>query len=372
MLIGIPKEIKSHEMRVGLTPESVMELTHRGHSVIVETGAASGIRVTDDDYRAVGATIVDDLHSVYRQADMIVKVKEPQAVEWSLMRDNQILFTYLHLAPDSAQALGLINAGVVAIAFETVTSANRGLPLLAPMSEVAGRLSIQAAAHCLESINHGKGILLGGVPGVRAAKVVIIGGGTVGTHAAHISIGMGAVVWVIDNSLEVLRNLWCQFRQSLHTAYATKNEIERHVLDADVVIGGVLVPGAKTPRIISSELVKRMQPGSVIVDVAVDQGGCIETTRATTHRDPFFVFNDVVHYCVSNMPGAVPSTSTYALNHAILPYVMALADKGYRQALLDDTHLCNGLNICRGAVTHPEVASALGYEYTPAVNALTR
>ncbi len=370
MLVGIPKESKEHELRVGLTPESVAELTQRQHSVIIQTGAGYGIRATDADYRAVGAEIAADMASVYQQADMIVKVKEPQAIEWPLMREDQTLFCYLHLAPDSDQARALIKAGVVAVAFETVTSANGGLPLLAPMSEIAGRLSLQAAAYCLESAHHGKGILLGGVPGVGPAKVLIIGGGTVGTHAAHIAIGMGATTWVIDSSVETLRALWRQFGRPLNTNYSTQKEIERHVLDADVVIGSVLIPGAKTPRIVSTELVKRMRPGSVVVDVSVDQGGCIETARPTTHGDPYYVFSDVVHYCVSNMPGAVPRTSTYALNNVILPYVLTLADKGYRRAMLDDQHFCNGLNIFHGKVTHPAVASALGYGYTPAMEAL--
>ena len=370
MLIGTPKEIKDHEYRVGLTPESVLELTRHRHSVIVETGAGAGISATDADYKAVGAEIVADASSIYQQAEMVVKVKELQVAEYPMMHEGQILLTYLHLAPDAAQTQALIESGTIGIAYETVTSATGGLPLLVPMSEVAGRLSIQAAARCLETVNKGKGILLGGVPGVRPAKVVIIGGGIVGTHAAHIAIGMGATSWVLDRSVDALRSLWCQFGRLLNTVYSTSTEIEHHVLDADVLIGGVLIPGAKTPKIVTADLVHQMQAGSVIVDVSIDQGGCIETSRPTTHSDPIYIVNNVVHCCVSNMPSAVPRTSTYALNNVTLPYILAIADKGYRRALWDDMHLRNGLNVHHGVVTHPAVAEALGYDCVPALQAL--
>ena len=370
MLIGVPKEIKDHEYRVGLTPDSVNEVVLHGHEVLVESGAGAGIGAADADYAEVGATIAGDAKAVFERAEMIVKVKEPQPGERAMLREGQVLFTYLHLAPDPQQTTDLVESGAVCIAYETVTSPAGGLPLLAPMSEVAGRLSIQAAAHALERINGGKGILLGGVPGVLPAKVVIIGGGVVGTHAAHIAMGMGADTWAIDRSAEALKALWRQFGRPLDTVYSTRTAIDRHVTGADVVIGGVLIPGAAAPKLVTADMIRRMKPGSVVVDVAIDQGGCIETSRPTTHSDPTFIVDDVVHYCVANIPGAVPRTSTFALNNATLPHVLTLADKGYRRALLDDPHLLNGLNVHAGEVTCREVASALGYEHRPALEAL--
>ena len=308
--------------------------------------------------------------SVFDRAEMVVKVKEPLAAERAMLRQGQVLFTYLHLAPDPEQTEDLVRSKAVCIAYETVTSPAGGLPLLAPMSEVAGRLSMQAAAHALERVNGGKGILLGGVPGVLPAKVVIIGGGVVGTHAAHISMGMGADTWAIDRSAEALKALWRQFGRPLDTVYSTRTAIHRHVTDADVVIGGVLIPGAAAPKLVTADMIRRMKPGSVVVDVAIDQGGCFETSHPTTHSDPTYIVDDVVHYCVANMPGAVPRTSTYALNNATLPHVLTLADKGYRQALADDPHLRNGLNVQAGEVTCREVAEALGYPYLPPGKAL--
>ena len=370
MLIGVPKEIKDHEYRVGLTPDSVNEVVLHGHGVVVEQGAGAGIGADDAEYAAVGAAIVPDAEEVFERAEMIVKVKEPQSGERSLLREGQILFTYLHLAPDPGQTADLVGSRAVCIAYETVTSPAGGLPLLAPMSEVAGRLSIQAAAHALERVNGGKGMLLGGVPGVLPAKVVIIGGGVVGSHAAHIAMGMGADTWVIDRSAEALKALWRQFGRPLDTVYSTRTAIDRHVTDADVVIGAVLIPGAAAPRLVTADVIRRMKPGSVVVDVAIDQGGCIETSHPTTHSDPTFIVDDVVHYCVANMPGAVPRTSTFALNNATLPHVLTIADKGYRRALADDPHLRNGLNVHAGDVTCREVAEALGYEYRPPLEAL--
>ncbi len=370
MLIGVPKEIKNHEYRVGLTPDSVNEVVLHGHEVIVERSAGAGIGAEDADYAAVGAEIVDGAQAVFERAEMIVKVKEPLAGERGMLQEGQILFTYLHLAPDPAQTADLVKSKAVCIAYETVTSPAGGLPLLAPMSEVAGRLSIQAAAHALEKVNGGKGMLLGGVPGVLPAKVVVIGGGVVGTHAAHIAMGMGADTWVIDRSPEALKALWRQFGRPLDTVYSTRTAIDRHVTDADVVIGGVLIPGAAAPKLVTADMVHRMKPGSVVVDVAIDQGGCVETSHPTTHSDPTFIVDDVVHYCVANMPGAVPRTSTFALNNATLPHVLTLADKGYRQALTGDPHLRNGLNVHAGEVTCREVAEALGYDYRAPMEAL--
>jgi len=370
MLIGVPKEIKVHEYRVGLTPQSVREVVHHGHSVIVETNAGVGIGRTDANYEAAGATIASSAAEVFEKAEMIVKVKEPQAGERAMMREDQVLFTYLHLAPDPEQTKDLVASGSVCIAYETVTSPLGGLPLLAPMSEVAGRLSVQAGANCLEKINGGSGILLGGVPGVDPANVVIIGGGVVGTHAAHIAVGMGADVWVLDRSTDVLKNIWRQFGRPVNTVYSTRTALEEHVLNADLVIGGVLIPGAAAPKLVSADLIKRMKPGSVVVDVAIDQGGCFETSRATTHADPTYIVDDVVHYCVANMPGAVPRTSAYALNNVTLPFVLTLADKGYEQALADDPHLRNGLNVHKGHVTQKEVAHDLGYDYVEALEAM--
>ena len=359
MRIGVPKEIKVLENRVGLTPESVREVVAHGHDVIVEHEAAQGIGMADDDYRRAGATVVGSARDVFDAAEMIVKVKEPQAVERRMLKPGQVLFTYLHLAPDPEQAADLLESGAVCIAYETVTSPSGGLPLLAPMSEVAGRMAIQAGAYYLEKAHGGKGVLLGGVPGVDPAKVVVLGGGVVGTHAVHIALGMGADVWVLDRSVDVLRRLWTQFGRPLNTVFSTHDAIERHVTNADLVIGGVLIPGATSPKLVSAALVRRMSAGSVVVDVAIDQGGCFETSRPTTHAEPTYVVDGVVHYCVANMPGGVPRTSTFALNNATLPYVLELAGKGWKKALADDAHLRDGLNIAFGRITYRAVAEAL-------------
>ena len=370
MLIGVPKEIKNNEFRIGLTPSSVHELITHGHKVIVETNGGKGIGMSDKDYIEAGASIASTALDIFNQADMIVKVKEPQAVERAMLRSGQILFTYLHLAPDLDQTRELIDSKAVCIAYETVTSDSGGLPLLAPMSEVAGRMSIQAGAHCLEKAQGGKGMLLGGVPGVDPAKVVIIGGGVVGHHAAYMAVGLGADVWVLDRSTDVLKNLWSQFGRSINTVYSTRHALQQHVLSADLVIGGVLIPGAAAPKLVTAEMIRNMSNGSVVVDVAIDQGGCFETSKATTHENPTYIVDDVVHYCVANMPGAVPRTSTFALNNATLPYVLALADKGYRQALTDDIHLRNGLNVHKGDLTIEEVADVQGLNYTSAQQTL--
>ena len=370
MLIGVPKEIKNHEYRVGLTPRSVGEAVHQGHQVLVEQGAGTGIGAGEDDYAAAGAEMVSSAAEIFERAEMVVKVKEPLATERQMMRADQVLFTYLHLAPDPEQTKGLVDNGSICIAYETVTSPHGGLPLLAPMSEIAGRLAVQAGAHCLEKAHGGRGVLLGGVPGVEPAKVVIIGGGVVGTHAAAISLGVGANTYVIDRSTDALKALWRQFGNSLHTVYSTTANIEEHVVNADLVIGGVLIPGASAPKLVTADMIKNMKRGSVVVDVAIDQGGCFETSHATTHADPTYVVDDVVHYCVANMPGAVPRTSTIALNNVTLPFTLALANKGYRQALMDDPHLRNGLNVHKGAVTQAEVARDLGYDYVDALEAI--
>src|SRR5438093_3629170 len=317
----------------------------------------------DEAYRKAGARVADSAADVFASADMIVKVKEPQAVERKMLRNGQMLFTYLHLAPDPEQAKDLIASGAVCIAYETVTSSSGGLPLLAPMSEVAGRMAVQAGAYYLEKPHGGLGVLLGGVPGVDPAKVVILGGGVVGSHACHIALGMGAEVWVLDRSTDVLRALWRQFGRPLNTVFSTRDAIERHVTSADLVVGGVLIPGASAPKLVSAELVRQMKKGSVIVDVAIDQGGCFETSRPTTHGQPTSIVDGVIHYCVANMPGGVPRTSTFALNNATLPFVLALANKGWQKALSDDRHLKNGLNVAFGKVTCKPVAEALGYKY---------
>ena len=370
MIVGTPKEVKNHEYRVGLTPSSVHELVAHGHSVLVETGAGAGISATDDEYRSSGAEVVLTPAEVFSRADLVVKVKEPQAPERAMLRDGQVLFTYLHLAPDPEQTADLVASGAICIAYETVTSAQGGLPLLAPMSEVAGRLAIQAGAHCLERAQGGRGVLLGGVPGVEPGKVVIIGGGMVGAHSAAIAAGMGADVTVLDRSPDVLRGLWRQFGNSINTVYSTGAALRQHVLGADLVVGSVLIPGAAAPKLVTADMVRDMQPGSVVVDVAIDQGGCFETSHATTHDAPTFIVDGVVHYCVANMPGAVPRTSTYALNNATLPYVLRLADHGSTSALSADPHFRNGLNVFNGKVTQQEVALALGYEYTDPTDAL--
>ncbi|HAH09496.1 MAG TPA: alanine dehydrogenase [Alphaproteobacteria bacterium] len=370
MLIGVPKEIKVHEYRVGLTPASVRELTSQGHRVMIETNAGTAIGLSDDMYRHVGASIVPSAADVFEKAEMIVKVKEPQEREIAMLRSGQVLFTYLHLAPDPDQTRGLLRSDCVAIAYETVTDARGGLPLLAPMSEVAGRMSIQAGAHCLEMEPGGRGMLLGGVPGVPAARVVIIGGGVVGANAARMAMGLEAHVTVLDTSLRRLADLDLQFGAKLNTIYSTIDSIEEYVLGADLVVGAVLLPGASAPKLITEDMVRRMKKGSVIVDVAIDQGGCSETSRATTHAQPTYRVHDVVHYCVANMPGAVARTSTFALNNATLPFTVALANKGYRKALADDKHLLEGLNIHRGALTYKAVAEAQHLVYVPPENAL--
>jgi alanine dehydrogenase len=370
MLVGVPKEVKVREYRVGLTPTSVRELVAHGHRVLVERGAGAGIGMEDADYERAGALVVDSPDDIFARGDLIVKVKEPQPAERAMLCPGQILFTYLHLAPDPEQTADLLASGAVCIAYETVTSPSGGLPLLAPMSEVAGRMSVQAGAYFLEKAHGGHGILLGGVPGVDPAKVAVLGGGVVGTHAIHIALGMGADVWVLDRNVDVLRRLWGQFGRPLNTVYSTRDAIDRHLRDADLVIGGVLIPGAEAPKLITREHVRTMKTGSVIVDVAIDQGGCAETSRPTTHDDPTYVVDGVIHYCVANMPGGVPKTSTHALNNATLPFVLALADKGWRKALDDDPHLRNGLNILDGKVTCEPVARALGYEYVPVERAL--
>lgn len=370
MRIGVPKEIKTHEYRVGLTPASVRELTLGGHDVVIQTQAGAAIGLDDEIYVRAGAKILPSADDVFAAADMIVKVKEPQAEEIARLRSGQILFTYLHLAADPAQAKGLVASDSIGIAYETVTDARGGLPLLQPMSEVAGRMSIQAGAHCLEMNQGGRGMLLGGVPGVPAAKVVIIGGGVVGTNAARMAMGLEAHVTVIDKSLRRLNELDFQFGASLNTIFATVDAIEEHVLSADLVVGAVLVPGAAAPKLVTEDMVRHMKKGAVIVDVAIDQGGCVETAHPTTHADPTYKVHDVVHYCVANMPGAVARTSTFALNNATLPFVLALANKGYKRALADDAHLCAGLNVHRGHVTHSAVAEALALPYQSAEAAL--
>ncbi|WP_420566244.1 alanine dehydrogenase [Thalassobaculum sp.] len=370
MRIGVPKEIKNHEYRVGLVPSSVRELVSHGHEVVVETHAGYGIGLDDDLYQAAGATILSTPEEVFATADMIVKVKEPQPVEIVRLRPGQILFTYLHLAPDPEQTKGLIDSGCIAIAYETVTDAHGRLPLLAPMSEVAGRMSIQAGAHCLEKAQGGNGMLLGGVPGVAAANVVILGGGVVGTNAARMAMGLEAKVTIFDKSLHRLYELDMQFGATLNTIFSTRDAVEEYVMQADLVIGAVLVPGAAAPKLITREMVSRMKRGSVLVDVAIDQGGCFETSKPTTHAEPTYIVNDVVHYCVANMPGGVARTSTFALNNATLPFTLSLADKGWRQALYDNKHLREGLNVHEGRVTYKAVADAHGLAFTPAEEAL--
>jgi alanine dehydrogenase len=368
--IGIPKEIKTHEHRVGLTPDGVRELAQHGHAVIVEHNAGAGIGCDDDAYRAASAQVADTAAEVFAAADMMVKVKEPQPGEIALLRRGQILFTYLHLAADKVQTQGLIKSRATCIAYETVTDRTGALPLLAPMSEVAGRMAVQVGAHCLEREQGGAGILLGGVPGVAPAKVVVLGGGVSGTNAARMAVGLEASVTIIDKSLPRLKELDLQFGARATTLFATTAAIEQAVLSADLVIGAVLVPGAAAPRLVSRSMVQRMRPGSVLVDIAIDQGGCFETSRPTTHSEPTFVQDGVVHYCVTNMPGAVARTSTYALTNATLPFIIALATKGWRQAMVDDPHLAAGLNIDSGRVTHPAVAEALGLRLTPVREAL--
>jgi alanine dehydrogenase len=366
MLIGVPKEIKNHEYRVGLTPASVREIVGHGHSVIVQSTAGGGIGASDQDYEAAGAAVLPGAEEVFARAEMVVKVKEPQAAERKRLRRGQVLFTYLHLAPDPEQAKDLVESGVTAIAYETITSAGGGLPLLAPMSEVAGRMSVQAGARCLEKAQGGMGVLLGGVPGVPPAKVVILGGGVVGYNAARIAVGAGAHVVILDRGINVLRRMDDIFGAAVVTVFSNRENLEKHVLSADLVIGAVLVAGAAAPKLVTREMVGRMKKGSVLVDVAIDQGGCFETSRPTTHAEPTYVIDGVVHYCVANMPGGVPRTSTYALNNATLPYVLALAGKGYREAMRSDPHLLAGLNVHEGKITNFPVAEALGCSCTKA------
>ena len=370
MLVGVPKEIKSQEYRVGLVPSSVRELVHHGHQVMIETGAGMGSGFHDSHYQRTGASIVGNAKEVFRQAELVIKVKEPQPKEIKMLRQGQVLFTYLHLAADADQTKGLLESGAVAIAYETVTDARGGLPLLAPMSEVAGRMAIQVGAHCLEKEQGGAGVLLGGVPGVQAANVLILGGGVVGTNATRMAIGLEARVTVIEKSLQRLYDLDLQFGAKLNTIFSTVDAIETHVGESDLVIGSVLVPGAQAPRLVTRDMVAAMRRGSVIVDVAIDQGGCFETSRPTSHDDPTYVEEGVVHYCVTNMPGAVARTSALGLNNATLPFAVALANKGYKAALAEDPHLCNGLNIHAGEVTYEAVARDLDLDYRPAAEVL--
>ncbi len=366
MLVGLPKEIKNHEYRVGLTPASVRELATHGHHVLVQRGAGADIGLSDAQYEAAGATLVADAATVFAKADMIVKVKEPQPQECALLRPGQILYTYLHLAPDPEQTAALIKSGAVCIAYETITGPGGGLPLLAPMSEVAGRMAVQAGAAHLEKSKGGMGVLLGGVPGVPAAHVVIIGAGVVGTHALQMAVGMGARVTVLDKSVDRLRQLDLVFGNRINTVYSSAHSVEEAVLDADLVIGGVLIPGAAAPKLVTRSMISRMKKGAVVVDVAIDQGGCFETSHATTHAEPTYLVDGIVHYCVANMPGAVARTSTFALNNATIAHAVALADKGWKQALKDNPHLKNGLNVANGHVTYEAVAKALGYTYVNA------
>lgn len=370
MLIGVPKEIKNHEYRVGLTPSSVRELTSRKHQVLVQKNAGVAIGLTDEQYVAAGATIVDTAKEIFERAEMIVKVKEPQLAECAMLKKGQILYTYLHLAPDPEQTKALIASGAVCIAYETITGAGGGLPLLAPMSEVAGRMAIQAGAAHLEKSKGGMGLLLGGVPGVAPGHVVIIGAGVVGTNALQMAVGAGARVTVLDKSVDRLRQLDLVYGNRIATVFSNAHAIEEAVLDADLVVGGVLVPGAAAPKLVTRDMISRMKPGAVVVDVAIDQGGCFETSHATTHAEPTYVVDGVIHYCVANMPGALARTSTFALNNATIGHAVALADKGWKKAISDDAHLQNGLNVCLGKVTYEAVAKALGYEYVPAKSLL--
>lgn len=365
MIIGVPKEIKNNEFRIGLIPSSVRELVAHGHRVLVETQAAAGIGLSDADYEQAGATIIDSPETIYAQAELIVKVKEPQPQECAWLRKDQLLFTYLHLAADPEQTQALLNSQAICIAYETVEDPNGRLPLLAPMSEVAGKLAVQAGAHFLQKTQGGRGILLGGAAGVAAGKVVIIGAGAVGRHAALMAVGLQADTVVLDTNLNALHALEAQFGNRLQTLYSNRDNLEQQLLQADLVVGAALIPGASAPKLITAEHVRHMQKGAVIVDVAIDQGGCAETSRPTSHAEPTYTVDGVIHYCVTNMPGAVPHTSAYALNHATLHYILALADKGYQKALLEDPHFRKGLNVCRGHITHCGVAHSLGLGYVP-------
>ena len=370
MRLGTVREIKNHEYRVGLTPESVRELVAHGHEVWIETGAGLGIGASDADYRSAGGIIQAEAATVFAGCEMIVKVKEPQPVERAMLRDGQILYTYLHLAPDPEQTADLVRSGVTAIAYETVTGSGGSLPLLKPMSQVAGRMSIQAGATALEKEHGGRGVLLGGVPGVAPGKVAVIGGGVVGFNAAQVAVGMGADVTILDRDPEVLERLGIHFESRAKTRFSNRANIHELICQADLVIGAVLVPGAAAPKLVTRDMLACMKPGAVLVDVAIDQGGCFETSHPTTHSDPTFVVDGVVHYCVANMPGAVARTSTYALNNVTLPHALRIADLGWRTALAADPHLAAGLNVHAGKVTYEAVAGALGYDYVPAAEVL--
>ncbi|MBB3860358.1 alanine dehydrogenase [Novosphingobium hassiacum] len=370
MRIGTVREIKNHEYRVGLTPESARELVAHGHEVWVETGAGNGIGASDADYEAAGATIKADAPTLFAECEMIVKVKEPQAGERAMLRRGQILYTYLHLAPDAEQTADLVKSGVTAIAYETVTGAGNALPLLKPMSQVAGRMAIQAGATALEKANGGRGVLLGGVPGVLPGKVVVIGGGVVGVNAAQMAVGLGADVTILDRDPDVLERLDNHFEGRARTLYSGKAALAALVAEADLVIGAVLIPGAAAPKLVTRDMLSTMKPGAVLVDVAIDQGGCFETSHATTHAEPTYVVDGVVHYCVANMPGAVARTSTYALNNVTLPHALRIANMGWKQALLADQHLAAGLNVHDGKVTYEAVARELGYDYVPVADVL--
>ena len=359
MKIGVPKEIKVHEYRVGIVPANVRELVAAGHEVLIETSAGAGVGIADADYEAAGAKIAPGAQAVFSAAQLIVKVKEPQPTECQMLRPGQLLFTYLHLAADRAQAEALIKSGATAIAYETVTADDGSLPLLTPMSEVAGRMSIQVGASCLEKEHGGSGILLGGVPGVAPARVVILGGGVAGTNAAEMAVGLKADVTIVDLSVARLRQLAAQFGNSIRTAYSTEESVESLVTSADLVVGSVLIPGAAAPKLVTREMVRNMRPGSALVDISIDQGGCFETSRPTTHADPTYVVDDVVHYCVTNMPGAVPRTSTFALNNVTLPFIKVLANKGYDLAIRENPHLANGVNVHQGKIMHEAVAHDL-------------
>ncbi|MXP26342.1 alanine dehydrogenase [Altererythrobacter indicus] len=370
MRIGSPREIKNNEFRVGLTPESAHELTVNGHDVVIETGAGVGIGASDEEYRRAGATIAAKAEDIFAECDMIVKVKEPQASERAMLREGQILYTYLHLAPDAEQTADLVKSGVTAIAYETVTGPGGGLPLLKPMSQVAGRMSIQAGATALEKAHGGRGVLLGGVPGVMPGKVAVIGGGVVGFNAAQMAVGLGAQVTILDRNPEVLETVGTHFENRAATRFSNKVNLHDSICEADLVIGAVLIPGAAAPKLVTREMLKDMKPGAVLVDVAIDQGGCFETSYPTTHDDPTFVVDGVVHYCVANMPGAVARTSTYALNNVTLPHALRIAELGWKEAMRRDPHLAAGLNVHAGRVTYAAVAEELGYDLLPLEEAL--
>jgi alanine dehydrogenase len=370
MQIGVPKEIKNHEYRIGLTPAGVRELTTHGHQVMVQKDGGKAIGLTDEMYVRAGAEIVATAEEIFRRAEMVIKVKEPQAVECAMLRPGQVLFTYLHLAPDPEQTAALVKSGATCIAYETVTDARGGLPLLAPMSEVAGRMAVQAGAHALEKAQGGSGVLLGGVPGVKPAEVLVIGGGVVGLNAARMAMGMNAHVTILDRSLDRLKYVDEVYGHQLTTIYSTRDAIEERLPDTDLVIGAVLIPGAAAPKLVARQQLKLMRPGSVLVDVAIDQGGCFETSKPTTHQAPTYEVDGIIHYCVANMPGGVARTSTFALTNATLPFAVHLANKGAKQAMLDDPHLLNGLNVHAGKVTYEAVARDLGYAYVPARTAL--